>query len=143
MWILSALAAIPKILSGAGGIASSISDVVNKRTELEAKKVEAKNNVERAKIEQEIAAVDARKDVLIAEAQAGIRNNSVIRNFMGFSIAIAVFKVFVLYFLIAPIAGCVGDMSGAGCYIFSIPSLPPEWAVLVGIATTFYFLGKK
>jgi hypothetical protein len=135
---------IPNLISGAQTISGSIADVMNKRTELEAKKVEAKNNVERAKIEQEIAAVDARKDVLIAEAQAGIRNNSVIRNFIGFSIATLIFKVFVINLSIGPIAGCVGDRTGQpGCYIFTMDNIPLEMAGLLGIVTAFYFLKSK
>jgi hypothetical protein len=143
--LLGILTAIPNILSGANSIAGSISEVMNKRTELEAKKVEAKNNVERAKIEQEIAAVDARKDVLIAEAQAGIRNNSIIRNFMGFSFSTFIFKYFFIDKVLGPVAGCVGEVAKnkAGCYIFTMDPITTEMAALLGVSIAFYFLTNK
>lgn len=86
MWIITAITGIVKGLGGIGAITKSITD-------LQMKKLEVQNNLQRLQIEAEIDALAIKRDAMIA-ASVNDRWYSQ-RNLMGYAVTIFVWKIVV------------------------------------------------
>ena len=85
--------------SAAGGIVSAFTDPITKITETIAdarvQLEKAKNDKERLAGEERVKTLEAKRDVLIAEAQSGIKLNALVRSLMAIPVVILLWKLIV------------------------------------------------
>lgn len=115
------------------GLVDPVSKIVSKIIDLQTKKLDAATEQERIAINEEIEALKARRDVMIAEA--GSRINPWMRAFIAIGPAAFLFKVFLLDKVVGPFIGCVGDTRAkAWCDPFTTDKLDDNlWLVVMSV----------
>lgn len=115
------------------GFVDPISKIVSKIIDLQAKKLDAATEQERIAVQEEIEALKARRDVMIAES--GSRVNSFMRAFIAIGPALFLFKVFVWDKVLGSIFGCVLDTSAMPrCNLFITDKLDDNlWLVVMSV----------
>lgn len=115
----------------AGGVIGAFTDPITKiadtigRTKVELAK-EA-NSEKRIAMEERVKALEARRDILIAESAAGVRLNAFVR------------ALFALVFLVYLIKVVVFDITFGQWTGWSTPPLPDKLDYIMGAVITFYF----
>jgi hypothetical protein len=121
------------------GFADPITKIVGKIVDLRAQQTNAATEVEKAAIGEEIAALQARRDVLIAESSS--RVNPFMRALIAIGPALFICKVFLFDKVLGAFVGCNGDTSTMpGCRVFSTDALDPNLWFVVTAVLSFYLL---
>lgn len=105
-----------------------IARITDKIVDLQLKKVDAKTEQERIAADERIQSLQARRDVMVAEAGAGIKLNAYIRSAIGASVAFLLLKVM------------VGDKALGQWTQWRTDPLSPELWYVVMVVIGFYFL---
>ena len=131
------------ILGFITGLAGPALNFAGRLTDLKIAQVNARTDIEKAKVNQEIEEVHDKRAVLIADA--GNRISSFLNGTMRFILAIPaaaiVWKLLFWDKVIGSIDGCVGDAGQeARCLIYNTDPLDAyQWAI-IALVTGFYFV---
>lgn len=132
------------ILGFVTGLAGPIASVASKIISLKQKQVEAKTDLEKAKIQSELEQVHDRKAVLIAEAgdRIALLTNMTIRSIMALAAAAVIVKLLAYDKVLGAFVGCNGIGAGEriGCETFSTDPLDTNQWAIIGTVAGFYFL---
>lgn len=131
------------ILGAVTGLAGPISQVINNITDLRKRQTEAKTDVEKARIQAEIDALQERKALLLGQ----VGNRIVAIMYGTVTVALSVPAITILWKfaydkVVAPFVGCRGVRAIAeqACASFATDPLSTELTTLVA-ATIVFFLG--
>lgn len=127
------------ILGAITGMSGTIRDIVNKIGDLQIEKLKTSSEEKRKLIEAEVAELQARQAVLVAEA--GSRLNSIMRAVAAFGPILFILTIFVWDKVIGKFAGCAGKGPYSSyCWLFVTDPLDDNlWKVVVGVLA-FYFI---
>lgn len=132
--ILGVLGILPRAFGTIDNITNAIS---NERL----KKVQATTDQERIRSEERINSLQAKRDVLVAEAGSS-KINAVLRGSIGLSASVIIAKLLVWDKVVGSIYHCAGraGQNTMGCETFRTDPLDGnQWAILTAVVG-FYFL---
>lgn len=135
------------ILGFVTGLAGPISAVINRITELKIKQAETAGNIEKQKIDQQIAEAEGRKALLLAEAGQRVAGtlNATFRMIMAIPALIVLYKLIIWDKIVGSYYGCSGnaarDADGIreACQTFLTDPLDAYQWSFIGAVTAFYF----
>lgn len=136
--MLAILGLIPTVLTALTGLGSTASSISKDIRDLQIAKENTRSNVRLKEIDAEIAAVNARKDVLVAEA--GSRLNATMRWLIALGPATYIFKYFFIDKFVGSLVGCSISPTMWHCGIFRTDPVNTEMAVVVTAVLAFFFL---
>lgn len=124
---------IPSLFTTVNGITNAIT---NERINL----AQAQNSSDKIAAQEKIESLQARRDVLVAEA--GHSNiNAIVRAFIGGSVAIVLGKLLVWDKVVGSFYGCAGEAGrGAECVTFRTDILDPNLWTVITATIAFYFI---
>lgn len=131
------------ILGFVTGLAGPIANIASRIVDLQAKKVNAATEIEKARIDQQLEEAHDRKAVLVAEA--GNRLAGTLNASMRLAIALGPMTVLTKIFfwdkVVGSFAGCAGEAGqNIGCETFRTDALDTNlWAVITAVIA-FYFV---
>lgn len=136
------------ILGFITGLAGPLSSAWNKLADLKIAKVQADNDIQRAKINEQIEEVHDKRSVLIAEAGSRVATmmNVSIRTWIGAAVAAILTKLLVWDKIVGSFYGCAGGMDKfkggikPACITFTTDALDPYIWGTIAVATGFYFV---
>jgi len=132
--MLGWLSLIPGLL---GQIFGSIASVSNALSDARIAQINATTEQERIVIQERITALQAKRDILIAEAPYS-RANIYMRSGAGLAVILVLWKLFVWDKVIGSFAGCSQALAGT-CKIFTTDAFDDnQWTVIM-IVIGFYF----
>lgn len=131
-WIGAILGIIPSALNTVDGITKAIS---NERIAA----TNAKTEQERIAAQERAVALQAKRDLMIAESMHS-NVNVYIRSFMALGPGVFLLKIFLLDKVIGPFFGCVGNIPIQGCAMFVTDPLDVNLWDVVKVILGFYFL---
>jgi hypothetical protein len=134
--MLALLAAIPSLLSGLFGTVNSITNAIsNERIA----GINAKTEEEKVASGERVKTLEARRDLMIAEAGTS-RLNIYVRSCAAAGPVVFLLKVFIWDKVIGSFAGCSGRVDPGTCKSFVTDALDPNlWGVITAVLG-FYFL---
>ena len=138
MGFLSLIGGLPALISGMFGTINGITNAISNQ------KIAAINaTTQEAKIaaEEQVQTLQARRDVLIAEAGSGSRINLWMRVALAIGPAAILLKVFLWDKVIGSFAGCAQAPPGT-CGIFTTDPLDANLWQVITIVLGFYFVSE-
>ena len=132
------LGGILALLPGAFGLLNNLTDQI---TKLKISVINAKTDEERIAAQEQIATLEARRDVMVAESHSPW--NGLMRFIIASSAASVLFKLFTWDKVIGSLSGCAGTAGqNAGCETFRTDMLDVnQWWVITAVVG-FYFLSE-
>jgi cadmium resistance protein CadD (predicted permease) len=134
MWAL--LTGIPGLIAGLFGSINHITDAIsNEKIAL----INAKTQEEQIAVTERVKTLEAKRDLMIAEAGAS-RLNIWVRSFIALGPASFLLKVFLYDKVIGAFLGCSGKTAPGTCGTFVTDPLDPNLWQVISIVLGFYFL---
>ncbi len=136
--LLSLLLSVPSLMSGMFGTINGITKALGdaKIAAINAATAEAK-----IQAEERVSMLQARRDVLIGEANAGSRLNLIIRSLFALGPLSVVLKLYVWDKVIGSLAGCSQAPAGT-CGIFTTDPLDENGWKVISVVLGFYFVSE-
>lgn len=134
--MLAFLTAIPSLISGLFG---SINNITNAISNEKIASLNAKTDEERIAANERVNTLQARRDVMIAEAGAS-RLNIWIRSLIALGPASVLLKIFLWDKVIGSFVGCSGPTAPGTCQTFTTDPLDANLWQVISIVVGFYFL---
>lgn len=138
MGIFSAIMAIPGLISGLFGTLNGITNAI--RDEKVAL-INATTEQERIQATERLSTLQARRDVMIAEAGSGSRLNLIIRSVLAIGPASVILKLFLWDKVIGSLVGCSNAPQGT-CGIFTTDKLDANMWTVITVVLGFYFVSE-
>lgn len=130
MWFLSL---IPGLFNTVNGITNAIS---NERLKL----IDAKTDQQKIAAQERINALQAKRDVMIAESGSS-KINAVMRACLAAPVAIVLGKIYIWDKVIGSLSGCSGLLGQAlECSVYRTDPLDPNLWNVITATIAFYFL---
>lgn len=134
MWAI--LTSIPGLISGLFGSINHITDAISNE---KIAGLNAKTQEEQIASNERVKTLEARRDLMIAEAGTS-RLNIYVRSLLALGPASVLLKIFLWDKVIGSFAGCSGHTLPGTCKSFLTDALDPNlWAVITAVIG-FYFL---
>ena len=134
MWAL--LTSIPGLISGLFGSINHISDAIaNEKIAL----INAKTQQEQIETTERVKTLEARRDLMIAEAGTS-HLNIWIRSLIAIGPAAVLLKIFLWDKVIGSFVGCSGHTEPGTCGTFVTDPLDPNLWQVISVVLGFYFL---
>lgn len=138
MWLINLLTAVPAIITGAFGTINGITSALsNEKITL----INAKTQEEQIASQERINSLQARRDVLIAEAGSGSRINLIMRACFALVGLSVVAKLYLWDKVIGSFAGCSQAPAGT-CGIFVTDPIDENGWKLIAVIVGFYFVSE-
>lgn len=138
MGIFSALLAIPGLISGMFGTINGITNAISNQ---KIAVINAATEQERITAQERVNTLQARRDVLIAEAGSGSRLNLIIRSLIAIGPASVIVKLFFWDKVIGSLVGCSQAARGT-CGIFTTDALDVNMWTVITVVLGFYFVSE-
>jgi len=140
--LFSLIAGLPGLISGAFG---TINGVTKALSDSKIAVIKAGTEEERIEAQERVQTLQARRDVLIAEAGSGSRLNLIMRSVIATGPASVLMKIFLWDKVIGSLAGCSGELTHAeklACRVFVTDPLDANLWQVITIVLGFYFVSE-
>jgi hypothetical protein len=138
MWLLSLLTSVPSLVSGAFG---TINGITKALSDAKIAQINATTQQDKIAAEERVNTLQARRDVLIAEAGSGSRINLVVRSCFAGAALIVVVKLYVWDKVIGSLVGCSQAAHGT-CGAFTTDPIDENGWKIIGMVMAFYFVSE-
>jgi|SRR6478609_9067899 len=138
MGILTALLGLPGLISGAFG---TINGITKALADAKIAQINATTAQEKIIADERVSTLQARRDVLIAEAGSGSRLNLFMRTAIAVGPASVILKLFLWDKVIGSLVGCSQAPKGT-CGIFTTDTLDANLWTVITIVLGFYFVSE-
>lgn len=138
MGFLSALMALPGLISGLFGTINGITNAISNQ---KIAVINAQTEEERIHANERLTTLQARRDVLIAEAGSGSRINLIVRACFAMVTLSIVTKLYFWDKVIGSLAGCSQAAKGT-CGIFTTDPIDDNGWKLIAMVMGFYFVSE-
>lgn len=138
MGIFAALTAIPGLISGAFG---TINGITRALSDAKIAAINATTAQEKIIADERVMTLQARRDVMIAEAGSGSRLNLIMRTMIAAGPASVILKLFLWDKVIGSLVGCSQAAKGT-CGIFVTDPLDANMWTVITIVLGFYFVSE-
>lgn len=136
--MLALITAIPSIVAGLFG---TINGVTAALSNAKIAAITATTQAEQIAAQERVSTLQARRDVLIAEAGSGSRLNLIIRSVIAIGPASVLLKIFLWDKVIGSIVGCSQAAKGT-CGIFTTDALDANLWTVITVVLGFYFVSE-
>lgn len=130
-WLLSLIGIVPNILTTVEGITAAIANE-------KLAQITAQTDLERIASQERVAALESRRDVLIADAQKS-RIDMIMRFIIAIGPALLIFKLFFWDKLVGSLVGCAAQAGGL-CTTFRTDALSDTDKTVLIAVISFYLL---
>lgn len=138
MWLISLLTAVPALVTGAFGTINGITSALsNEKIAV----INAKTTEEQIAAQERVNTLQARRDVLIAEAGSGSRINLIMRSLFALVALSVVAKLYLWDKVIGSFVGCSQAVAGT-CGRFVTDNIDDNGWKLISMVMGFYFLSE-
>lgn len=138
MWLISLLTAVPALVTGAFGTINGITSALsNEKIAV----INAKTTEEQIAAQERVNTLQARRDVLIAEAGSGSRINLIMRSLFALVALSVVAKLYLWDKVIGSFVGCSQAVAGT-CGQFVTDNIDDNGWKLISMVMGFYFLSE-
>lgn len=138
MWLISLLTAVPALVTGAFGTINGITSALsNEKIAV----INAKTTEEQIAAQERVNTLQARRDVLIAEAGSGSRINLIMRSLFALAALSVVLKLYVWDKVIGSFVGCSQAAAGT-CGMFVTDQIDDNGWKIITMVMGFYFLSE-
>ena len=138
MWFINLLMGAPALISGAFG---TINGITKALSDAKIAAINATTQQEQIHATERVNTLQARRDVLIAEAGSGSRINLVMRSCFAAVALIVVAKLYVWDKVIGSFVGCSQAIKGT-CGAFTTDTIDENGWKLIGMVMGFYFVSE-
>lgn len=136
MWAL--ITGLPGLISGAFG---TINGITKALTDARIAQINAVTQQEKITADERVMTLQARRDVMIAEAGSGSRLNLIIRSVLAIGPASVILKLFLWDKVIGSLVGCSQAPKGT-CGIFTTDTLDANMWTVITVVLGFYFVSE-
>lgn len=136
--LISLLMSVPSLITGAFG---TINGITKSLSDAKIAQIKATTQEEKIRADEAVATLQARRDVLIAEAGSGSRLNLIMRSVIATGPASVLLKIFLWDKVIGSLAGCSAAPKGT-CGIFVTDPLDANLWQVITIVLGFYFVSE-
>lgn len=136
--IFSALVSVPSLISGAFGTINGITKALG---DAKIASINATTQQEKIQADERVQMLQARRDVLIAEAGSGSRINLIFRVVLAIGPSAILLKLFVWDKVIGSFIGCSQAAPGT-CGTFTTDPLDANQWQVISIVLGFYFVSE-
>lgn len=136
--MLALILGIPGMLSGLFG---TINGVTNALANAKIAQITAVTQQDQIAAAERVQTLQARRDVLIAEAGSGSRLNLILRSLLAIGPTSVILKLFLWDKVIGSLAGCSAAPKGT-CGIFTTDMLDTNMWTVITVVIGFYFVSE-
>lgn len=138
MGFLALIGGLPGLISGAFG---TINGITKALSDAKIAAINATTAQEKIIADERVFTLQARRDVMIAEAGSGSRLNLIIRSVLAIGPASVILKLFLWDKVIGSLVGCSQAVKGT-CGIFTTDTLDANMWTVITVVLGFYFVSE-